>query len=281
MNPRPRIAVFGSVHMDLIAHAGTLPEKARSGMAHGFSMGLGGKGGNQAVECAAMGAEAFMVTRLGGDEFGRSLLSSLQARGVDCSGIEVAEDKQTGASTVLSSPEGYTSLIFPGAAAAMKMEDVGACVTALAPLHMLLLQLELPESLSVAAARAAKEMGARVVLNASPPLAMNEELRQLLALSDIVLVNESEALALAGTADVLAAAKVLNSIAVITRGAAGSSASDGETAWNEAAPAVAVRSTVGAGDAFLAGFCAGLCEMKDLPSALRAGTRAAARKLSS
>ncbi|MFN0192243.1 MAG: carbohydrate kinase family protein [Aestuariivirga sp.] len=277
MNPRPRIAVFGSVHMDLIAHAQTLPEKARSGMAQGFSMGLGGKGGNQAVECVAMGAEAFMVTRLGDDEFGRSLLSSLQARGVDCSGIEVAEYQQTGASTVLSAPEGYTSLIFPGAAAAMSVEDIEARIMDLMPLDMLLLQLELPVALSVAAARIARANATTVVLNASPPAG---NIDALLACTDFLVVNEAEAIALIGEADAMKLAKEIGGRAVMTCGAKGSVGSDGSEVYEQHAVRVEVNSTVGAGDAFLAGLCVELCRSNDLKAALEAASQSAARKLS-
>jgi ribokinase len=281
MNPRPRIAVFGSVHMDLIAHADQLPAQAASGLAHAFTMGLGGKGGNQAAECAKAGAETFMVTRLGDDGFGRDLISSLQSHGVNCMAITVAAGQQTGASTVLSSPQGYTSLIYPGVAAAMTPHEVEARVASLPPFDALLVQLELPLQLSTAAAKVAKANGARVVLNAAPPRSVDKALQELLSLSDIVVVNEIEARALAGSADSVAVAKSANAIAVVTLGKNGCTASDGHSCWHEAAQPVAVKSTVGAGDAFLAGFCVSLCESGDIPAALRNGACAAARNLSS
>jgi ribokinase len=277
MTIKPRIAVFGSVHMDLIAHAALLPEKATSGLAHGFTMAMGGKGGNQAVECVKAGAEAFMVTQLGDDEFGRSLLASLKTLGVDCAGVAVAKDLQTGASTVLSAAGGYTSLIYPGAAAAMTAEDVAARIGALAPLDLVLLQLELPMALSLAAASAAKKVGARVVLNASPePVG----LAALLALTDVVVVNESEALAM-GTADVVALARKIDGAAVITLGAEGSVASDGHAVWRQEALPVTVKSTVGAGDAFLAGLCVALCREFNLELGLTKAAQSAKHKLSS
>ncbi len=279
MTIKPRIAVFGSVHMDLIAHAALLPEKAASGLAHGFTMAMGGKGGNQAVECVKAGAEVFMVTQLGDDEFGRSLLASLKTRGVDCSGVAVAKDLQTGASTVLSAAEGYTSLIYPGAAAAMTAADVAARIGALAPLDIVLLQLELPFALSLAAARAATGIGARVVLNASPR-PEDFDLSALLALTDVVVVNESEAMAL-GTTDVRALAQKVQGAAVITLGAEGSVASDGNFACSQKALPVTVKSTVGAGDAFLAGLCVSLCEEFNLELGLKKATQSAKHKLSS
>lgn len=274
---RPRIAVFGSVHMDVMAQAATLPEKATSGLAHSFSMSMGGKGGNQAVECVKAGAEVFMVTQLGDDDFGRSLITSLKQRGVDCSMVAIAAGMQTGASTVLSAPRGYTSLIYPGAAAAMASGDVAKRISSLAPIDMLVLQLELPMALSLAAARAVRAMRARVVLNPSPPAAVDPE---LLSLTSLLVVNETEAIAIAGSVNATDLAKMVTGQAVITRGADGCMASDGVTTWHQSAIEVPAKNTVGAGDAFLAGLCVALCNGADMPVALRAGTEAAARKLS-
>jgi ribokinase len=276
MMRRPRIAVFGSVHMDLIAFAEHLPEKAHSGLAHGFNMGLGGKGGNQAVECAALGAEVFMVTQLGEDDFGKNLLGMLAKRGVDCSAIKLAVGKQTGASTVLSAPEGYTSLIYPGAAADMSEADVASSITKLAPLDMLLLQLELPLRLSLAAANAAKALGASVILNPSPPA---KNVDALIALSSLVIMNETEALAIASTTSAKDCAKKLGCDVVITLGAKGCIASDGKQQWSQPAIPVKIEITVGAGDAFLAGLCVALCQGSDMQTALQNATATAARKL--
>lgn len=279
MTKTPVIAVFGSVHMDLIAHAHHLPETGTSGLAHGFTLGMGGKGGNQAAECATAGARSCMVTRLGDDDFGRQLLSALASRGVDCSRIDVRTASQSGASTVLSAPEGYTSLIFPGAAATLTMGEVASRIGSFDRLDMLLLQQELPIGLSLAAARAARAKGARVVLNASPPSDNASDLRDLLAICDIVVVNAEEARTLAGSSNSLEAAQKLNTRIVITLGAEGSEASDGVERWRQPAIPVSVRSTVGAGDAFLAGLCVALSEGLGMPAALKAAAKRAAARL--
>jgi ribokinase len=275
MSGRPRIAVFGSVHVDLIAHAERLPEKATSALAHGFDLAMGGKGGHQAAECAAAGAEVFMVTELGDDDFGAFLLSALKARGVDCSKVAIAIGAKTGTSTVLSAPEGYTSLIYPGVAAAQKADDVAARIAALAPFDMILLQAELPQHLSLAAAQAAKAVGARVVLNAAPPGAVDPA---LLKITDLLVVNMLEANALgAQAADELA--RHISGDVVMTLGAAGSVASDGVKTHRRLAPPSQVKSTVGAGDAFLAGLCVQLCREYNLALGLDAGTQSASRKI--
>jgi ribokinase len=276
MTKRPRLAVLGSVHMDLIAHASELPEKATSVMGYGFEMRPGGKGGNQAVQCAKRGAETFMVTQFGDDNFGRSLRAHLVAHHVNCSAVTLAKGKSTGASTVLSAPEGYTSIIFPGAAAAMTPDDVRSRISQLAPLDMLLLQLELPMALSLAAAEAAQAMGARIVLNASPA---QQDIESLLAHTSCVVVNAAEAVALVGEANAKTVAQASKCLAVVTLGKDGCEASDGTKVWKQASHPVDARNTVGAGDAFLAGFCVALCQNAAIETALESALRAAAGHL--
>jgi ribokinase len=276
MTRRPRIVVLGSVHMDLIAHADRLPERARSGLALGFSMNLGGKGGHQAIQCVAAGADTMMITQLGDDAFGQELLGQLKQHRVDCTHVSILKSGKTGVSAVLSAPEGYTSLIFPGAASEMTSDDVAARVRRAAPFDILLLQLELPLSVSIAAAKAAKEMGARVVLNAAPP---SQQIEALMTFTDVLVVNEAEAQAMAGSENARELADTFKVLAVITKGADGSSASDGQSEWFQSAEPVKTTSTLGAGDAFLAGFCVSFCTHRDVPAALQAGAKVAAQRL--
>jgi ribokinase len=278
MNRRPRIAVFGSVHIDLIAHAVRLPDTGTSGIAHGFSMALGGKGGHQAIQCRLAGADTKMIAQLGDDAFGQDLLKRLTIEGVDCTHVSLTKSGKTGVSTVLSAPDGYTSLIYPGAAAELTEDDVADCIRKALPFDLLILQLELPSQLSVAAARIARDAGARIVLNAAPPV---QQIGALLALADILIVNEAEAEAINSSKSVLELAKKLKLLTVMTKGARGSSASDGLTTWSHEAMIVEASSTVGAGDAFLAGFCVSFGADGDVPSALKAATEAATRKLRS
>ncbi len=280
MDRKPRIAVVGSVHMDMIAHSAMLPEKASSVIGNRFVMQPGGKGGHQAVQCAAAGADTFMITQFGDDDFGRSLLAFLTSSNVDCSAVTRANGLQTGSSTVLSAPEGYTSTIYPGAAAAMTPDDVKSRVKQIAPFDMLILQLELPLELSVAAAHAAKSLGATVVLNAAPsPAMVTNELKSLLQVTSLIVVNESEARAVSGAANAALLASQIGGSAVITLGSVGSEASDGNTTWKQVAIPVDVKNTVGAGDAFLAGLCISLCRGAEMKAALQFAAEAAAKHL--
>ena len=119
---RPRVVVLGSVHMDLIATAARLPERGESVAGGTFAMAPGGKAGNQACQCALAGAAASIVTRLGGDAFGRELREAMARRGVDTSLVAIDPEAPTGASTVLAAEGDYQSIIAPGAAGRLSAE---------------------------------------------------------------------------------------------------------------------------------------------------------------
>jgi ribokinase len=283
MTRKPRIAVLGSVHMDLIARAERLPDAGESIGGTGFAMAPGGKGGNQAAQCAALGAEAFMITQFGDDLFGRELLASLKAKGVDTSMVSTSASAATGASTVFATPDDYSSIIYPGAAAGLTVDEITRCIAALAPLDMLLLQLEIPLALSLAAAKAARDAGARVVLNPSPA-PQHGTADALVALTSILVVNRVEAGLILGSAvedrDIEAAARALGNLGpplvVITLGREGSAAWDGADFHRQPVFPIAVADTVGAGDAFLGTLCVALAEGRPLAETLRRASAAGA-----
>ena len=111
----PTVVVLGSVHMDLIASAARMPGRGESVGEGVFAMSAGGKAGNQACQFVLAGAYAHVITRLGKDAFGETLLDDLTRRGVDT--VLVAQDPTTptGASTVFAVEGDYSSIIAPGA----------------------------------------------------------------------------------------------------------------------------------------------------------------------
>lgn len=280
MKHRFRIAVVGSVHMDLIAHAERLPEAGESVNGSQFAMAAGGKGGNQAAQCAALGAETFIVTQLGDDMFGRDLLKSLAKRGVDTRCISISAEHATGASTVFASAGDYCSIICPGAAAELKPEAAVEALRQLAPLDAVLLQLEMPLPLNMAAAAAAN--GALLVLNASPALAQLPD--ALIRHVGLLVVNQTEAARLlavdAATLDVRDAlrglARLVPRMVVITLGAEGAAGWDGSSAITQKAFATKVVDAVGAGDAFLGALVVQLIAGSTLQQAMRHGAAAGA-----
>jgi ribokinase len=191
---QPKVVVLGSVHMDLIATADRLPGPGESVAGGTFLMAPGGKGGNQAVQFALAGAEVHMLTRLGDDGFGRELLAALRAKGVGTSLVAIDPRHPTGASTVFGAHGDYCSIIAPGAAARLSADDVERSGGAIEQADALVLQLELPPSISDQAARIAVAKGRAVVLNASPaPADWSEVPDSLWRAASIMVVNRVEA----------------------------------------------------------------------------------------
>jgi ribokinase len=255
------------VHMDLIARTAALPEKGQSVVGHSFTMAPGGKGGNQACQCALMGAETFMITSLGDDLFGHELLQALQVKGVNTDHVMIDKHNATGASTILSAEDGYSSVIFPGAATQMTTAQIDMALASLREQDWLILQLELPLHLVQHAARTAKAKGVNVVLNYSP--APQNIPAELLKDISILILNEHEAASL-GSIENMAFAVIK------TSGPEGAKAwHDGQTTEQRAYPANVVD-TVGAGDAFLGAVITILAEGNSMAEALRFGAAAGA-----
>jgi len=282
----PRVVVVGSVHMDLIATADRLPGRGESVSGGTFAMAPGGKAGNQACQSALAGAATQIVTRLGGDAFGRVLRDALSERGVDTSLITMDPDAPTGASTVFAAEGDYTSIIAPGAAGRLSAEDVRRARSAIEAADALIIQLEIPVGISALAAGIAIGAGRMVVLNASPaPEGWANIPEALRRATTVLVVNRVEAGRLTGvslvddTADSVAA-QVANetgiAIVLLTLGAEGVVGyADGETVRQPAFSAEVVA-TVGAGDAFLGTAVVALLDGRPLADALRRGAAAGA-----
>ena len=283
---RPRVVVVGSVHMDLIATAGRLPGRGESVSGATFAMAPGGKAGNQACQCALAGAATQIVTRLGDDAFGRELREALSVRGVDTSLVTIDSDHATGASTVFAAEGDYTSIIAPGAAGRLSVEDIERARPAIEAADALILQLEIPAAVSAYAAGIAADAGRMVVLNASPaPEGWTVIPGALRRATTVLVVNRVEAGRLIGVpiaddapdaiADHVSTATGVATI-LLTFGADGVlGCAGGETVRQPAFPAELVD-TVGAGDAFLGTAVVALLEGLALVEALRRGAAAGA-----
>lgn len=280
-----RIAVLGSVHMDLIASANRLPGPGESVGGDGFLMTPGGKAGNQAAQCARLGADSFIITQLGDDVFGHELLRALQSNGIHTDAVLIDPNNPTGASTVFASQGDYCSIIYPGAAAQMRPADAADAVRALQDLDALILQLELPLAISVAAADAAAHIGARVIFNASPaPRDMGPIIQRLMPHVSALVVNRVEAGLLLGrqlnNTDLGHAARTLAGMGpqhvIITAGREGSVAWDGQAVHTQPAFQVTSIDAVGAGDAFLGAYVTLTTMGADLDHALLCGAAAGA-----
>jgi ribokinase len=267
------ITVFGSINLDLIGNVERLPGPGETVLGSGFVTAPGGKGANQALAAARAGALITMVGAVGDDAFAAGALALLEAAGLDLAGVRRAQGA-TGVALILVDQAGENVIaVLPGANGTISAGDAGAL--GFGPADTLLLQLEIPLPAIEAAARRARQAGARVLLNFAPFRA------QALTLVDHathLIVNESECAliaAAAGIADGTTAgqARALagrHGVTVVaTLGKEGALAvADGPIEAVQALPVEAVD-TVGAGDTFCGYLAAALAERLPLKAALR------------
>jgi ribokinase len=274
------VAVLGSLHHDLIVDAPRLPERGETLPGTSWRWACGGKGGNQAVAAAAMGARTAMVGRVGDDEFGRRLRAHLDANGVASGAVAVDRSAGSGISVAISEATGdYAAVIVSGVNQALDDADALRAAGMLRRGSVLVLQNEVPEAANRSAAVRARAAGARVVLNAAPARPF---LTDLAGMVDLLVVNEVEARMLGGEAAALAElaqrlALRLRLTVVLTAGAAGALvAGPGGESFAVPGRRVEVVSTHGAGDMFVGAMAARLAAGDPLPLACEIANAAAA-----
>lgn len=245
------ILVLGALHYDVVVDAPRLPEVDETLPGTAVDYRFGGKGGNQAVAAARMGARVAMAGRVGRDGAAETILAALEVAGVDASQVREV-DQPTGMSVAITLPSGeYGAVIVSGA----NLSNDGKADLS-APPKTVILQNEIPEAANVALARALPpEM--RLIVNAAPARPLNDEIA---ARTDMLIVNHGEAEALTGLADPLKAAKALEpmvrGMAVVTLGAGGLIAVDKSETRLLPARKVNVVSAHGAGDMFVGALAA-------------------------
>ncbi|MFN4203867.1 MAG: PfkB family carbohydrate kinase [Tabrizicola sp.] len=281
----PTVLVVGSLHHDIMVEADHLPRRDETAVGRRWYPKFGGKGGNQAVAVARAGAPCRMSGAVGDDGFGAFLRQGLQAGGVEDRFVQTLPGVGSGMSVAILDADGdYAATIVPGAnlkadAAALAAPDLWRDV------GLLILQNEVPEALNLAAAREARARGVRCLLNAAPARELSAELAGLV---DLLVVNAVEAEmmgagAVRSLADARAAAGSLAlrfPAVIVTAGALGLAASEPGAGFTIPAEKVRVRSSHGAGDAFIGTLAAGLVRGLDLRAAAGAASRAAARHVS-
>jgi ribokinase len=166
---KPRIAVVGSNMVDLVTYVNRMPVKGETVEAPSFEMGHGGKGANQAVAAAKLGASVVMVTAVGDDMFADNTIKNLVSVGVDTTYVKRVAGRSSGVAPIMVEPSGENSiLIVKGANADLSPADVERAAEALKTCDLILLQLEVPLETVYAAIAFGKRHGVRTVLNPAP-----------------------------------------------------------------------------------------------------------------
>jgi ribokinase len=234
-----RVCVVGSVNMDHIFSVAALPHPGETVVASSVRLIPGGKGGNQAIAAARAGADVQLVAALGDDPTGDQLRAHLQANGVGLDGLTAVTGPSGSAVIAVDAAGENTIVVAPGANARLTVESSQAR-TAIADSDVLLLQLEIPVTTAVDAARVARGNGTVVIVNASPSGVPPHDLLSLARLADVVVVNEAEAREWHWPVTHL----------IITRGRRGASYLGDDERFDVPAPAVRAVDTTGAGDVF-------------------------------
>ncbi len=192
----PKVTVVGSINMDIVVHCPRMPKEGESLIGYDLRMIPGGKGANQAVAAAKLGAQTYMVGRVGDDPFGVDLISSLGRSSVDAGQVLKDTSAPTGTALIMVLENGNNSIVVAkGANDSVKPEDIDRVSGLIGSSDVLLLQLEIPLETVAYAIKKAKEMGVKVILDAGPAMKCPDE---IIREPDIISPNETEAEATTG-----------------------------------------------------------------------------------
>ena len=269
------ILVAGSANLDFVVRASHIPAPGETVLGHGFKTFPGGKGANQAIACARAGSvPTTMLLALGNDAFAVPLEASLNAAGVRLH-IKRVADQPTGTAFICVSDDAENAItVAPGANNSLRPEDLMP-LGGLGGFSHLLLQLETPMDTVTAFARAARQQGVKVVLNAAPAQSLTSE---LLALVDVLIVNEGELAVVSNHSGSIedCIERIQVPCVVVTLGSRGARAREDGVMLKQSAFPVTPVDTTGAGDTFCGAFVAALSHGQDVAQALRQASAAGA-----
>jgi len=289
----PKILVVGSFVVDQIMTTTVFPKEGQTVIGKAFSKAPGGKGANQAVQMARLGASVTMVGKLGNDTNGREMYAACEAAGLDMSHVAIDAETPTACAVIVieekESGNENRIIVYPGANMTLKEEDVAFLQGEIQNYDLVVLQLEIPMHINELVARYAYEAGVPVFLNTAPYAPLPDTLIPYLT---YVCPNETEAEALTGilvprkgreadlgvakqAADVLLARGARN--VLLTLGAAGAAlyGEKGEV-YSPSAEGIHAIDPTAAGDSFIGGFSYAITNGMEMTEALRFANHTAA-----
>ena len=294
MKKRPRILVVGSFVMDQIATTEVVPREGQTVLGKEFHKAPGGKGANQAVQMARLGADVTMVGKLGRDANGEEMVKTCEEAGINTSHILYDDEKMSGCSVIILQEkpgEGTQNriLVIPGTNMAITPDDVAFLKEGIKEYDLLVLQHEIPMQINQIVAKYAYDAGVAVMLNSAPSAPIPDD---LLACLTYISPNETEIEDMTGIHiehvgndvnrdDARRAAQALRDKGVrnvlITLGSAGALLINDEGEfYGPCATGVTAVDPTAAGDSFVGAFCVGACCGWDVESIIRFANHTAA-----
>ena len=282
-----KIVVIGSINTDMVVRSSQLPFPGQTLMGHSFQTTGGGKGANQAVAAARLGAEVSLIARIGDDAFGKMSIENFKKEKINIENIYTDNDAPSGVAFIVVDDKGENIIVVaPGANASLNEKDIQDAEDVIKNADIILFQLEIPMSAVAEGIRLAKKHNRMVMLNPAPATTIPKE---ILHSVDIITPNQTETLTLTGievndsitaqhACDVLHGMGILT--VIVTMGEQGAYISSDN--YKELVPgftAGIVVDTVAAGDTFCGGLAIAIAEGKKLKDAVQFANAAAARSV--
>lgn len=269
-----KILVIGSINVDLVSRVPHLPKEGETITSRSFNTFYGGKGANQVVAAARLGADVAMIGKVGNDVYGPALIEHFRQAGVDTTGIQIVPGP-TGMAFINVSDQGENNIVLvPGANYELGTADIDRHSELIEQCEMIIMQLEIPLSVVEYVVEKAHRFNKKVILNPAPAQPLSE---QLLSRADTLIPNEMELMLLTGMPvttdeDMIRAARKLKSLGVrrviVTAGERGSFVITYEAVHHVPAFKVEAVDTTAAGDSYIAAFVYGTTRgMSDVEAA--------------
>ncbi|WP_077328834.1 ribokinase [Virgibacillus siamensis] len=269
MKDKPTVCIVGSINMDLTVSVGKMPVKGETTLGDEFFTNPGGKGANQAVAAARMGAAVNFIGAVGDDPFGKTVTDNLKNEGIDTEGIISVPDTATGIANIILSERDNRIIVVSGANNHVTPELVESKRTLIEQSDIVLLQLEIPINTIETTVQIAREAGVPVMLNPAPFQQLNESVLHRVT---YLTPNELEARELQNSSLVDQLAGKI----VTTKGHDGVAFTENGTPQQIAGHEVEAVDTTGAGDTFNGALATEIARGENLHQAILVANAAAA-----
>ncbi|ANC78987.1 ribokinase [Fictibacillus phosphorivorans] len=267
-----KIVVIGSSSMDLVVTSDQRPGAGETVLGRSFKTVPGGKGANQAVAAARLGAEVYMIGCVGDDHYGAAILKNFKQNGVDVTNVEPVTDTESGTAHIILAEGDNSIVVVKGANDHVTPDYVKKSKSLIKQANMVLIQQEIPEETVEYVSELCKELNVPLLLNPAParPLSKN-----VIENASYITPNEHEAAVLFDGLAIESALKQYPNKVFITEGKAGARYFNGEKEITVPSYTVEVTDTTGAGDTFNAALAVALAEGKSITESLQFANRAA------